>query len=253
MTLESFAPLPLQESYDNAGLQVGLTATEVSGVLLCLDVTEKVIEEAEKHGCNMIVSHHPLLFKGLKQVSDVTQPERCVTMALKKDIAIYALHTNLDNAKDGVNYEIASRLGLKNVRFLQENPNGGGSGVLGELPESMNAHAFLQMVKKTFDVDCLMHNEPLERPIKTVALCGGAGDFMLDEAVKQGADAFMTGEMHYHVYMGMEQVIQIVVAGHYQSEQYTKDLLARFLAEKCPELRLVMSQVNTNPIYYMCE
>lgn len=252
-TLESFAPLPLQESYDNAGLQVGLTATEVSGVLLCLDVTEKVIDEAVAKGCNLIVAHHPLLFRGLKQISDATQPERCVTKALKKDIAIYAMHTNLDNAEGGVNYEIAYRLGMEDVRFLLPNAQGGGSGVIGALPVEMNARTFLQSVKKEFGVECLMHNELLRRPIRTVALCGGAGDFLLQEAVNQQADAFLTGEMHYHTYMGMEQTIQIAVAGHYQTEQYTKDLIAKTLREQCEGLRIVISQENTNPICYMCE
>jgi dinuclear metal center YbgI/SA1388 family protein len=252
-TLESFAPLPLQESYDNAGLQVGLTATEVSGVLLCLDVTEKVIDEAVAKGCNLIVAHHPLLFRGLKQIGDATQPERCVTKALKKDIAIYAMHTNLDNAEGGVNYEIAYRLGMEDVRFLLPNAQGGGSGVIGALPVEMNARTFLQSVKKEFGVECLMHNELLRRPIRTVALCGGAGDFLLQEAVNQQADAFLTGEMHYHTYMGMEQTIQIAVAGHYQTEQYTKDFIAKTLREQCEGLHIVISQENTNPICYMCE
>jgi dinuclear metal center YbgI/SA1388 family protein len=252
-TIESFAPLPLQESYDNAGLQVGLTATEVSGVLLCLDVTEKVIDEAVAKGCNLIVAHHPLLFRGLKQIGDATQPERCVTKALKKDIAIYAMHTNLDNAEGGVNYEIAYRLGMEDVRFLLPNAQGGGSGVIGALPVEMNARTFLQSVKKEFGVECLMHNELLRRPIRTVALCGGAGDFLLQEAVNQQADAFLTGEMHYHTYMGMEQTIQIAVAGHYQTEQYTKDLIAKTLREQCEGLHIVISQENTNPICYMCE
>lgn len=252
-TLESFAPLPLQESYDNAGLQVGLTATEVSGVLLCLDVTEKVIDEAVAKGCNLIVAHHPLLFRGLKQIGDATQPERCVTKALKKDIAIYAMHTNLDNAEGGVNYEIAYRLGMEDVRFLLPNAQGGGSGVIGALPVEMNTRTFLQSVKKEFGVECLMHNELLRRPIRTVALCGGAGDFLLQEAVNQQADAFLTGEMHYHTYMGMEQTIQIAVAGHYQTEQYTKDLIAKTLREQCEGLHIVISQENTNPICYMCE
>ena len=252
-TLESFAPLPLQESYDNAGLQVGLTATEVSGVLLCLDVTEKVIDEAVAKGCNLIVAHHPLLFRGLKQIGDATQPERCVTKALKKDIAIYAMHTNLDNAEGGVNYEIAYRLGMEDVRFLLPNAQGGGSGVIGALPVEMNARTFLQSVKKEFGVECLMHNELMRRRRRRVALCGGAGDFLLQEAVNQQADAFLTGEMHYHTYMGMEQTIQIAVAGHYQTEQYTKDLIAKTLREQCEGLHIVISQENTNPICYMCE
>ena len=250
-TLESFAPLPLQESYDNAGLQIGLTATEVSGVLLCLDVTEKVIAEAETKGCNLIVSHHPLLFKGLKRISDASQAERCVALALRKGIAVYSVHTNLDNADGGVNFEMARHLGLRCLRFLIPNLEEGGSGLIGELPEKMAPQDFLQMIRQEFNVECLMHNELLDRPIQSVALCGGAGDFLLEEAERQHADAFLTGEMHYHVYMGMEQKIQIAVLGHYQSEQYTKELLAGILGKAHPDLKVVKSQVNTNPILYM--
>ena len=116
--LELFAPLPLQESYDNAGLQVGLTEAEVSGALLCLDVTEEVIAEAREMDCDLIVSHHPLLFRGLKRITDSTQVERCVRMALQYNIAIYSAHTNLDNAEDGVNYRIAEKLGLQDVELM---------------------------------------------------------------------------------------------------------------------------------------
>jgi dinuclear metal center YbgI/SA1388 family protein len=250
-TLESFAPLPLQESYDNAGLQIGLTATEVSGVLLCLDVTEKVILEAETMGCNLIVSHHPLLFKGLKCISDASLPERCVALALKKNIAIYSVHTNLDNADGGVNFEIARRLGLRCVRFMIPNAQEGGSGLIGELPEMMEPMDFLQMIRREFHVECLMHNELLNRPVQRVSLCGGAGAFLLEEAVRQKADAFLTGEMHYHMYMGLEQRIQIAVLGHYQSEQYTKELLSGILSEAYPDMKIVISKTNTNPICYL--
>jgi len=147
--LEQFAPLPLQEGFDNAGLQIGLTETEVSGALLCLDVTEAVIEEAAAKGCNLIVAHHPLLFRGLKQVSDTTQVERCVRLAIQRDIAIYAAHTNLDNARGGVNYEIAERLGLHDVDFLR--PEGeGGSGLIGRLAMPEDPYSFLKRAKDAF-------------------------------------------------------------------------------------------------------
>ena len=145
--LERFAPLPLQESYDNAGLQIGLTDADASGVLLCLDVTEEIIEEAEREGCNLIIAHHPLLFRGLKCIADRNMVERCVRRAILAGITIYAAHTNLDNAEGGVNFAIAERLGLQNVRFLQPLPNGnGGSGVVGELPHSLDALDFLHLV-----------------------------------------------------------------------------------------------------------
>ena len=229
--LERFAPLSLQEDYDNAGLQVGLTETEVLGVLLCLDVTEAVIEEA-KSSANLIVAHHPLLFRPLKCVSDCDEAQRCTRLAVKHDIAIYAAHTNLDNARGGVNYKIAERLGLEVTDFLQPIDGDGGSGIIGTFGKAMNAAEFLGLVKSTFRVKGLMHNELLQRPIRTVALCGGAGDFLLKNAIAKNADAFITGEMHYHTYFGHEQEIQIAVTGHYQSELCVVEIFRALLEEK---------------------
>lgn len=250
VTLERFAPLPLQESYDNAGLQIGLTeAEDVSGVLLCLDVTEEVICEAERQGCNLIVSHHPLIFRPLRHITGQTQVERCVAMALQKGIAIYSAHTNLDNAPGGVNFMIAEKLGLDNVRFLQPAANGaGGSGVIGNLPSAVSPAEFVKTLASTFNGEGVMHNTPTMNQVHTVALCGGAGDFLLDEAVKQGADAFLTGEMSYHRYFGHEHELLIAVLGHYQSEQYTIELLHRILHEAHPTLRVLETTINTNPI-----
>lgn len=260
--LERFAPLPLQESYDNAGLQVGLTEVEASGALLCLDVTEEVVREAIDMGCNLIVAHHPLLFGGLKHVGDATQVERCVRMAIQNDICIYAAHTNLDNAEDGVNFKIAEKLGLVDVQIMQPRPvrvmQGGkersimaGSGVIGYLPDGEDSLVFLQRVKNVFRVECLMHNELLARPIQSVAICGGAGDFLLDEAIRQEADAFLTGEMHYHRYFGHEQQIQIGVLGHYQSEQFTSEIFYSIIEALVPDLPLFVSETVTNPINYL--
>jgi len=249
--LERFAPLPLQEEYDNAGLQTGLLEAEVSGALLCLDVTEDVLQEAVDCGYNLVVSHHPLLFRPLRQVSDFTLGERCVRFAVKHDIAIYAAHTNLDNAHGGVNFEIARRLGLKKVTFLQTQDGKSGSGIVGDLTEAENPEAFMKRVKSIFEVECLAHNVWLNRMVKRVALCGGAGDFLINEAVKAGADAFLTGEMKYHLFFGLEGRIQIGVLGHYQSEQFTKNLLHDILQEALPGLPLKMTQMKTNPIYYL--
>ena len=251
--LERFAPLPLQESWDNAGLQVGLTETEVSGALLCLDVNERIVDEAVAKGCNLIVSHHPLLFRGLKTISDLNDVQRTVMSAIKKGIAVISMHTNMDNAKGGVNYRIAEKLGLQDVKFLA--PAGAdaeaGSGVVGELAEPLAADDFIIAVKKAFGVECAMCNELLRRPIKRVALCGGAGDFLLDEAVKNQADAFITGEMHYHQYFGYEQTIQICVIGHYQSEQYTAEIFEEIIQKECPGVKTYIAETNTNPILYI--
>ena len=245
--LERFAPLPLQESYDNAGLQIGLTEAEVSGALLCLDVTEKIIDEAVAKGCNLVVSHHPLLFRGLKQVSDLNDVQRTVRKAIKNDVCVISMHTNLDNARGGVNYKMAEKLGAKVLNSAEEEKQGL---VLAELAQPMAAADFIAMVKERFGVKCAMCNEILERPVKTVAICGGAGDFMLDEAVTQKADAFITGEMHYHVYFGHEQEIQICVIGHYESEQFTTEIFREVVERECPGVRTEMAETNTNPIHY---
>ena len=252
--LERFAPLPLQESWDNAGLQLGLTETEVSGVLLCLDVNERIVDEAIERGCNLIVSHHPLLFRGLKTISDLTDVQRTTMRAIQQGITVVSMHTNMDNARGGVNFRIAEKLRLENVKFLAQKTVDGieaGSGVVGELLEPQAADDFIIAVKKAFGVECAMCNELLRRPIKRVAICGGAGDFLLDEAVISQADAFITGEMHYHQYFGYEQKLQICVIGHYQSEQYTAEIFEEIIKQECPGVKTCIAETNTNPILYI--
>ena len=252
--LEQFAPLPLQESWDNAGLQLGLTETEVSGALLCLDVNEQIVDEAVDKGCNLIVSHHPLLFRGLKQISGADYVQRCVIKAIKHDIAVVSMHTNMDNALDGVNWKIAQKLDLQQTHFFAQKQVGNleaGSGVIGELEEPMAARDFVSLLKERFQVTCVQCNALLQRPVRKVAICGGAGDFLLPDALDQGADAFITGEMHYHQYFGYDMRLQICVIGHYQSEQYTAEIFRDIIQKACPGVRTVITQTNTNPIVYL--
>ena len=252
--LERFAPLPLQESWDNAGLQLGLTEAEVSGALLCLDVNEQIVDEAITKSCNLIVSHHPLLFRGLKQISGADYVQRSVIKAIKHDIVIVSMHTNMDNAQDGVNWKIAERLGLTGCKFFASKTVEGieaGSGVVGNLPVEMDARAFIERVKDRFGVQCAQCNVLLQRPVSKVAICGGAGDFLLPDAVGEGADAFITGEMHYHQYFGYEQQIQICVIGHYQSEQFTAEIFRDIILKDCSDVRICIAETNTNPIVYI--
>ena len=262
--LEHYAPLPLQEGYDNAGLQVGLTeAVEVSGALLCLDVTEAVVDEAIRKGCNLIVSHHPLIFRKLARISDENYVQRTVRKAIKNDIAIVSMHTNMDAAKGGVNFKIAEKLGLRNLRFFggEKEIDGvkGGEGVIGEITDETDTlHAdgiaaddLVLMLRDRFQAECVQCNQLLRRPIRKVALCGGAGSFLLDAAIAAGADAFITGEMHYHEFFGHEQEIQICVIGHYQSEQFTSEIFRSIITEKCPGVKCEISEINTNPIIYL--
>lgn len=265
--LERFAPLPLQEDYDNAGLQVGLTEVEVSGALLCLDVTEAIVDEAVERGCNLIVSHHPLIFRKLARISNDDYVQRAVMKAIEKHVAIVAMHTNMDAAYGGVNFKIAEKLGMKVERFIgavspypsadvKASPYSveggcGGAGVLCSFSEPMTSTDFITLLKKVFGVECVMANELLLRPISKVAVCGGAGDFLLPDAIAAGADAFVTGEMHYHQYFGHEQQIQIAVIGHFQSERYTNEIFRDVIHRECPGVRCELSEVNTNPILYI--
>ncbi|MCR5130494.1 MAG: Nif3-like dinuclear metal center hexameric protein [Prevotella sp.] len=250
--LERFAPLPLQESYDNAGLQVGLTEAEISGALLCLDVTEAVIDEAIRKGCNLVVAHHPLIFRKLAHVSDGNYVERAVMKAIKNDVVIVAAHTNMDNAEGGVNFKMAEKLGLEKLEPLQGPVvDGKWSGVVGTLPAPMAANVFLQMVKHEFGVASLRANDLLQRPVQRVALCGGAGSFMLGDALRAGADAFITGEMGYHEFFGYEQKIQICVIGHYESEQFTTEIFRDIIQRDCPGVKTFIAETNTNPIVYL--
>ena len=276
--LEHYAPLPLQEGYDNAGLQVGLTeAVEMSGALLCLDVTEAVVEEAVQKGCNLIVSHHPLIFRKLSRISDENYVQRTVRKAIKNDVTIVSMHTNMDAAAGGVNFKIAEKLGLKNVQFFggEKEVDGvkGGSGVIGEISdedilkaaqagklsdevkdhfaEGIAADDLVLLLRDRFGVECVQCNQLLRCPIRKVALCGGSGSFLLGDAIAAGADAFITGEMSYHEYFGHEQEIQICVIGHYQSEQFTSEIFRSIILSHFPDAKCCISEINTNPIIYL--
>ena len=276
--LEHYAPLPLQEGYDNAGLQVGLTeAVEMSGALLCLDVTEAVVDEAVQKGCNLIVSHHPLIFRKLSRISDENYVQRTVRRAIKNDVTIVSMHTNMDAAAGGVNFKIAEKLGLKNVQFFggEKEVDGvkGGSGVIGEISdedilkaaqagrlsdevkkhfaEGIAADDLVLLLRERFGVECVQCNQLLRRPIRKVALCGGSGAFLLGDAIAAGADAFITGEMSYHEYFGHEQEIQICVIGHYQSEQFTSEIFRSIILSHFPDAKCCISEINTNPIIYL--
>ena len=248
--LETLSPLNFQESYDNCGLQVGLSDVSVDKVLVCLDVTEQIVNEAERLGCGLIISHHPLIFRGLKHVGDKTYQERCVVRAIRSGISIYSSHTCLDNAPGGVNHKIASLLGLQQLDWLSPAPSGGhGSGVVGYLPQSISDVDFLSLLQQIFGVKCLRHSATNGRMISKVALCGGAGAFLLKDAIASGADCFISGEFHYHDYFENDGLL-LAELGHYQSEQYTCELLSDMLKEAFPELEVIVTEINTNPIQY---
>ncbi len=355
--LEMFAPLPLQDGFDNAGLQVGLTDAEVAGALLCLDVTEAVVDEAISAKCNLIVSHHPLIFKGYKSITGKDYVERCIMKAIRHDIVIYSMHTNMDNALHGVNAKMAEKLGLVQTRILAPKTDSllklvtfvptaqasdvrealfsagcgnignydscsynlagtgtfragegthpfcgkqgelheegevrietilpswlrqsvesalvkahpyeepaydfyplknewqqAGSGIIGELPDSQPEEEFLHRVKSVFRTGCVQHSRFSNRKIRTVALCGGAGAFLLPQAVAQKADVFITGEVKYHDYFFYEDQILITAIGHYESEQYTQEIFKSIIRDLSPDIPVKVARTMTNPVNYL--
>lgn len=355
--LEQLAPPVYQESYDNSGLLVGNPDREVSGVLISLDVTEAVIDEAITAGHNLIVAHHPLIFKGLKSLTGKHWVERCVIKAIQHDIAIYAIHTNLDNVHLGVNRKIADKLGLTSTRILSPksdnlsklvtfvpheatdqvlkalykagagqigdydhcsyqidgmgtfrpgegtNPHIGtqhqdetvqekrievlfpthisgqimnalrtahpyeevahyltalqntnqeiGSGMVGELKHPVPARDFLLGLKESMQTGMIRHTEVHKETVSRIAVCGGAGSFLLNKAIRARADVFITGDFKYHDFFEADQKIIIADIGHYESEQFTKDLLYDRLREKFTNIALRLTEVETNPINYL--
>lgn len=252
--LEAVAPPQLQESYDNAGLIVGDPAAAVTGVVFCLDSTEAVVGEAVRKGCNLVVAHHPVVFRGLKRFNGATYVERTVMQAIRKGVAIYAIHTNLDNVHQrGVNARIAQKLGLTDTRILAPKPGLTeiGAGLLGRLPAPVGEKDFLQHLKSALRTGCVRHTALREKPVQTVAVCGGSGSFLLPEALRAGADMFVTADFKYHEFFDAEGRLVIADVGHYESEQFTVELLYELIREKFPNFALHLTELNTNPVFYL--
>lgn len=354
--LESVAPRAYQEPYDNSGLLTGNPEQEVTGILITLDCIETVVEEAIQKKCNLIIAHHPIIFKGLKKITGSNYVERTVLMAIKNDIAIYAIHTNLDNVHTGVNRKIAGKIGLGNLKILapknntlsklvtfipkpdadavldalykagagqigdyrncsfrvtgtgtfmptdQANPHIGkalqqeeveeiraevifpshleaklvqalktahpyeevahyltplnnenqevGPGMVGELEKPLQPAEFLKHLKASLDLKVIRHTEVSDKPIKKVAVCGGAGSFLLPAAIRSGAQAFVTADFKYHEFFDADNQIVIADIGHYESEVCTKELLVDILKEKFPTFAVNFSGTDTNPVRY---
>lgn len=252
--LEHIAPPHLQESYDNAGLITGHPDQDVTGVLFSLDAIETVVDEAIQKGCNMIVSHHPIVFRGLKRFNGANYVERTVIKAIRHEIALYAIHTNLDNVLHrGVNERIAQRLGLQNIQILT--PKAGvpdvGAGVTGSLPEPMSELDFLHQVKTAMLTRCIRHTALTGKVVRKIAVCGGSGSFLLSDAIRAGADVFITADFKYHEFFDADYRIVIADIGHYESEQFTIPLLFEIISEKFPNFALHLTRVSTNPVHYL--
>ena len=253
--LEGYAPLQYQESYDNCGLIIGDENTEAKGILITLDCTEEVIDEAIAEDCNLIVAHHPIIFNGLKKLNGSNYIERTVIKAIKNDLAIYAIHTNLDNVYNGVSAKIAERLGLENCKVLAPNPDlqnqQVGLGIIGELRNPIKTRKFLIDIKNTMKTNCIRHTSLVKEEVKRVAVCGGSGSVLLKNAKAVDADIFISADFKYHEFFNAENDIVIADIGHYESEQFTKDLIYDLLVKNFTKFAVRLSKVNTNPIKYL--
>lgn len=254
--IEGFAPLHFQESDDNAGLLVGNLDTPLTGVLVCLDVTEPVIDEALATGCNMIVSHHPLLYKPVRQVVGAGRVERCLVKAIKNDLAIYASHTNIDSVIEGVSGQLANQLGMKNVSILSvagtsETHGEYGLGVVGDLETPMDEAHFLSKVKLLLNGSSIRHSALTGLPVSRIAICGGSGSSFLPEARRAGATVLLTGEARFHEFFTEGFGIMLVEAGHFETEQHTKALFFNLISKKFPTFAVRISSAETNPVNYL--
>lgn len=249
-SIEAYAPKSLQESYDNSGLQVGDPEMTVTAVLLCLDVTEDVLEEALKRRCNMIVSHHPLLFSGLKEVTGRTATQRMVIRAVRENIAIYSAHTNLDITREGVSYEMAHALGLTDLQVLDPSKSDSGLGLgLTGITTPTPKMEFLRKLKDSFSVKALRYSSQSPQiVIKKVALCGGSGASFIKEAVDAGADIYVTGDVKYHDFTTYGLDIILADVGHFESEKGACKIFSRVIREKFPECPVFFSESDQNPV-----
>ncbi|MDR3180851.1 MAG: Nif3-like dinuclear metal center hexameric protein [Prevotellaceae bacterium] len=250
--IEEQAPLIYQENYDNAGFCVGRPDTVIQSVLLCVDVTEAVLEEAVRLGANMVVSHHPVIFTGLKKVTGATYVERIVAQAIKNDIVLYAAHTNMDSALHGVSWAMAQQLGLHDIKVLslREAPEQSGFGAVGNLPGGMNVRSFFDLLKQVFAVPCVRHSALLPGEVRRVAMCGGSGAFLLHDAIAAGAQCFVSADLKYHDFFNADGQIIMADIGHYESEKYVLSIFYELLTKKIPNFAIRITQAGLNPVYY---
>ena len=245
----------MQAEYDNSGLVVGRMDDEVCSALLAVDVTEEVIDEAIEHGCDIIITHHPIIFTPLKRLNSANYVERCVERAIRHNIALYACHTNLDSVKGGTSWHVAKMLGLESMRILE--PRRGddsvGYGVVGELPTKELAVDFLKRVKRLFNVGAVRHSDiPSEGSmVGRVAICTGAGRSNINDAMAAEADVYITADLRYNDFMCGENRMILADIGHFESEQYIKDVFFDIVSKINPKFAIHFTDYKTNPIKYI--
>ena len=248
--IEDFAPLSIQEGWDNSGLCVGSPEDEVTSVLLALDCTPELVDEAVSCGADMIVTHHPLIFSGLKKISPDDMVGETVIKAIRSGISIYAAHTSADKVLEGVSGAMAAKLGLVNVTVLDEDGEGTGLGAVGDLPQPMTAEQAVALVKDRFALKAMKTSRPSDGMISRVAMCGGSGGSLIKAARKAGAQLYISGDISYHNFFTPDGFM-IMDIGHYESEIEIVDILFSLIKKNFPTFAVRITQnINSNPIYY---
>ncbi|MEG1935639.1 MAG: Nif3-like dinuclear metal center hexameric protein, partial [Rikenellaceae bacterium] len=250
--IESFASPLLAESYDNTGLLIGDREAETSKLLVCVDVTEEIVEEAKRVGADMILSHHPLIFSGLKSLTGASYIERCVVEIIRSDMALYCSHTSIDAAYGGVSHMAASMLSLSNVKVLEPtHVDGEGFGVIGEIATKERFSDFLPKLKTIFDAPIIRHTAPHKELVKTIAFCGGSGSSLISRAISLGADLYISADFKYHDFFMAEKRITIADIGHFESEKMVIEIFCNIISKKYPTFVIYKTKINSNPIIYL--
>lgn len=248
-TLEKWAPLELAEDFDNVGWLIRTQQHNISGILVAHDALEIVVEEAYQKNCNVIVCYHPIIFSGIKTVDPKDYVARAISTAIKKNISIYCLHTALDKVLGGVNDLMSDALKLEHSTFLL--PQGQvGMGRIGYLTNPMKPANFLKQVQLVFGTPMLRHSAIPDKPIEKVAVIGGSGAFGIEAALAQHADALLTGDLKYHDFFKPNGELLLIDVGHFESERFTKNAIAKYLQEKFSNFAVTLSEINTNPVGY---
>ena len=249
--LEKWCPLNSAEEFDNVGLLVGNSNEIITKAIITIDTTEEVVDEAIKNDCNLIITFHPIIFDGLKNITEQTYVERIVFKAIQNNINIYAIHTNLDNNPRGVNYKICQKLEMNNTKFLiSKVEETFGMGMVGELNKELSEIEFFNFLKSKMNIKNIKHSPFIGKNIKKVAVLGGSGSFAIENAIAEKADCYITSDLKYHDYFKADNKILLADIGHYESEQFTKELILEFLNEKIPKFACIISKSNTNPVNY---
>lgn len=251
--IERFAPLSLQESYDNAGLIVGRPDDKVHRALLAVDVTEEVLDEAEREGCDLVITHHPIVFHALKRFNSADPVQRCVERAIRRGIALYACHTNLDSAPGGMSWRLAAMLGVENLRVLQpsEAAPGAGFGVVGELPAAEETVAFMRRMQRLLEVRVVRHSDIASPTVRRVAVCTGAGASLIGDARRAGADIYVTADMKYNDFMTPDKALTVADIGHFESEYCAIRILFDILSKNLCTFAVRKSECSRNPVNYL--